>query len=131
MSVREELLARLDEAAEALGDELENLVLVGGTALALYPLRAGTALRPTVDVDWVVDATLVAFYRLQERLHSHGFSPVPAGPVCRFRRGALVLDVMPIDEETLGFTNRWYRKLVSTDTRFRLPSGRWSGPRVL
>ena len=29
-------------------------------------------------------------------------------PICRWRRGDLIIDVMPTDERILGFSNRWY-----------------------
>jgi hypothetical protein len=34
--------------------------------------------------------------------------PAPGAPLCRWRSGADILDVMPTDESILGFRNRWY-----------------------
>ena len=124
MSVRSRLLALLDEVTATLGGEVDGLVLVGGSALALYSLRPGTALRPTVDVDLVADTDLPAYYALQDRLRALGFNPVLEGPLCRLRKGDLVLDIMSTDEAVLGFTNRWYREAVETAEWFSLPSGR-------
>lgn len=33
-------------------------------------------------------------------------------PVCRWVKGETVLDVMPLDEKVLGFTNRWHEKAL-------------------
>jgi hypothetical protein len=41
--------------------------------------------------------------------------------LCRWRHGALVLDVMPTVPEILGFSNRWYPLAVETATRVELP----------
>jgi len=45
-----------------------------------------------------------------ERLRGLGFSEDTSegAPVCRWVSGLLVLDVMPLDEKVLGFSNRWY-----------------------
>jgi hypothetical protein len=35
-------------------------------------------------------------------------------PLCRWKLGALTVDIMPTEESILGFTNPWYREGVST-----------------
>jgi hypothetical protein len=37
-------------------------------------------------------------------------------PLCRWRHGAVILDVMPLDQEILGFSNRWYREAMHAAT---------------
>ena len=39
----------------ALAGQSQPVMFVGGTVTALYPLEGGMALRPTLDVDCVVD----------------------------------------------------------------------------
>ena len=36
--------------------------------------------------------------------------------ICRWRHGALVVDVMPTDAAVLGFTNRWYAAALAHAT---------------
>ncbi len=55
-----------------------------------------------------------------------GFAPDQraGAPICRVRaRDDLVLDVMPLDEEILGFSNRWYAYAVESATEFVLEPG--------
>lgn len=126
MTVRPLLLAQIDQVASIIGDLANELVFVGGTAIALYPLRPGVNLRPTIDVDCIVDADLASYGALQQRLRRLGFKDArgPGDPLCRMLHGDLVLDVMPVCEEVLGFSNRWYQRSIETACWYELPSGR-------
>jgi len=52
-------------------------------------------------------------------------------PICRWRQNKTVLDVMPLDEEILGFSNRWYKPAMDSafvyelepDLRVRVVTG--------
>jgi hypothetical protein len=44
-------------------------------------------------------------------------------PICRWTHGSLILDVMPLDAQVLGFSNRWYPDVLRTAGRVQLPSG--------
>jgi hypothetical protein len=136
MNARTLLLSRLDRIAALLGDLVSELVFVGGTAVALYPLRPGTSVRPTLDVDCVVDADYLEYTELQQRLRKLGLRDPPheGDPICRLRGGDLVLDVMPVEASVLGFSNRWYKRTIETAQWFELPSGRRvraAGPAML
>lgn len=48
----------------------------------------------------------------------------PEAPICRWKIGDLILDLMPTDEAILGFTNRWYRDALTNADTTRQPSGR-------
>jgi hypothetical protein len=60
-------------------------------------------------------------------LREHGFREDVEGPTCRWlfdaKNGRAKLDVMPIDEKILGFSNRWYREAIKTAFEVTLPSG--------
>lgn len=49
--------------------------------------------------------------------------PSPEATVCRWRVDGVAVDLMPTQEEILGFTNQWYRMGVSTAQTLTLPSG--------
>ena len=81
----------------------------------------------TNDVDVVVPVTTrPAYHALQLRLMALGFTPDnrDGAPVCRLRTtDDLILDVMPLDEAILGFSNRWYSyALASATTRTLEPA---------
>ncbi len=72
-----------------------------------------------------VAATYAEFDAFSERLRQRGFRDDGA-VICRYRHPAgVVLDVMPIDAEVLGFGNRWYAEGVVTAGTLTLPSGAW------
>lgn len=102
----------LEAAAIVLRPLLDELVFLGGCATGLLltdPAAAG--LRPTKDVDTITEVASYAEYaRLSERLRELGLieDTSEGAPLCRWRHGALIIDVIPTSEEVLGFANRWY-----------------------
>lgn len=119
---------RLGRTARALRPLLRELVFVGGQVAELLVTDASVVrMRPTDDVDVVVPATTRrAYHDLQLRLMALGFAPDQraGAPICRMRTGDdLVLDVMPLDEEILGFSNRWYPYAMESATKFTLEPG--------
>lgn len=113
--------------AAALGDLRDELVLVGGCAASLL-IDAPTAPPPrvTYDVDLIaVVAALPNYHALEEKFAQRGFKRdvSPEAPICRWRIGAIEVDLMPTDESVLGFSNRWYAEAATTAMRLTLPSG--------
>lgn len=44
-------------------------------------------------------------------------------PTCRWVKGETVLDMMPLDEKVLGFTNKWYQPAIeAAEEREILPA---------
>lgn len=119
--------ARLELIAGAVGDLRERLVFVGGAVAGLLvtdPLAH--AVRATVDVDAVVDAGLGEFHRIEAGIAACGFArDVDSGVICRWRHRAsdVVFDLMPVQPEVLGFSNRWYAYAVATAQAVRLAPG--------
>jgi hypothetical protein len=79
-------------------------------------------------VDVIIDvATQVEYYKFSQRLRDHGFREDVDGPICRWlfdtATGRMTLDVMPIDEKILGFSNRWYKEAIKEAFGVTLPSG--------
>ena len=60
-----------------------------------------------------------------DRLRALGFKEDTreGAPLCRWTHGALTLDVMPLDSQVLGFSNRWYPDALQTAGNVRLPGG--------
>ena len=110
---------RLLRTARRIAPLLADVVFVGGQmAELLVTDPAAIRVRPTEDVDVVVKvSTRTAYHRLQQQLGELGFGPDGrvGAPICRTRTAdGLVLDVMPLDEEILGFSNRWYPLALDT-----------------
>ena len=117
-------LEQLIATAALLRPMLAELVFVGGAVTSLLVTEEGTgAPRTTLDVDAIAEITSYAEYAaFGERLRSLGFSEDTSegAPLCRWICSGTILDVMPLDEEILGFSNRWYRDAMETATTHQL-----------
>lgn len=120
-------LPHLRRIAEALGELREQIVFVGGAVAGLLvtdPLA--DAVRATRDVDAVVNANRASFYRLEEAVAARGFERDSRSDViCRWvhKASGLLFDLMPVQPEVLGFSNRWYPYAVNTAVHVDLGSG--------
>ena len=101
----------LQTVANGLGELKNDMVFVGGAVAELYVSDpAACDIRPTLDVDCVIGlSTRLAFYRLEENLRTKGFAndTSSGAPICRWIYKDIKVDVMPTDENILGFSNRW------------------------
>jgi hypothetical protein len=94
------------------------LAFLGGSITALLITdKAAPEVRPTYDVDAIAEISSYAAYAdFSERLRKCGFTE-DAGegaPICRWRQKNTILDVMPLDEKILGFSNRWYKPALDS-----------------
>jgi hypothetical protein len=110
--------------AHRLKPLLDEVVFVGGCTTALLITDPGAeAIRPTYDVDVIVEITSYADYAVfSERLRALGFQEDSSegAPLCRWQWEQTKLDVMPLDEGVLGFSNRWYRETMTKAEPVRL-----------
>jgi predicted nucleotidyltransferase len=121
--------AQLELAAEILGPLTDEVVFVGGATVHLWMSDPGAPpVRATDDVDVICDVQSRAdYYELAERLRERGLNESLDEPVVgRWRDAAtgLAIDVIPVDDATLGFTNRWYRLAVASAIERALIYGR-------
>lgn len=128
MTVFNALQDMLKEVAKALGPDMcQQMTFVGGctTGLLLTDDFTREQVRSTEDVDLIVHVMgTIGFIRLQEQLSLRGFrlSPSDEGddlPICAMKLGELRVDFMP-DDDTLGFSNRWYKDAMATSTPYEL-----------
>jgi len=118
---------RVELVAAALGNLRDELILVGGCAASLL-IDAPSASPPrvTYDVDLIAIVTaLHNYHALERKFEQRGFKhdTSPGAPICRWKVGAIDVDLMPTDESVLGFSNRWYAQAAASSTRLSLPSG--------
>ena len=106
---------------------LSEIVFVGGCATGLLIDDPGAApVRGTYDVDVIAEIGTYAEYAIfSERLRALGFQEdaTEGAPLCRWKHGELILDVMPLDPAILGFSNRWYPEALEAAEEVQLPAG--------
>jgi predicted nucleotidyltransferase len=103
-------VTRIKAVSNALGPLKNDVVFVGGATVSLYADRQAIEVRPTDDVDIIVEiATQVEFAELEELLRKMGFkNDISAKFVGRYLLPGIIVDVMPTNEAILGFSNIWY-----------------------
>lgn len=120
-------LTYLRRIAEALGELREQVVFVGGAVAGLLvtdPLA--DAVRATRDVDAVVNADRALFHRIEEALAKRGFArDISSDVICRWvhKDSGVLFDLMPVQPEVLGFSNRWYPYAVESAVSVDLGAG--------
>ncbi len=110
--------------AKRLDDLRDKVVFVGGCATGLFITDpAMPEVRATQDVDVIVEAaSRMAYYRLEEELRLRGFKQDMSenAPVCRWLVDRIKVDIMPTQEEILGFSNRWYLPAIKNADQLQL-----------
>lgn len=114
----------LRRAVENLGALADELVFVGGCTTGLLITDPGAAeIRTTKDVDAIIEATLYAEYqKFSEKLRKPGFreDTRDGAPLRRWLKEETVLDLMPLEESTLGFTNTWYKPAMEEAENYEI-----------
>jgi predicted nucleotidyltransferase len=105
-------ITRIRAVSNALGDLRNEVVFVGGATVSLYADRVAAEVRPTDDVDILLEiATRTHFAQVEEQLRAVGFkNDTTAKFLGRYLLEGFVVDVMPTEESILGFLNRWYKE---------------------
>jgi predicted nucleotidyltransferase len=115
LSANEEMLIIV---AKSLPPELkDHVVFLGGSVVSLLITdQAFSGIRPTRDVDMIVDASNRSrFHAIEEVLRNAGFRQVvdkDPPVICRWRINSVIVDLMPCDDSILGFSNKWYKEAV-------------------
>ena len=114
-------------AIHCLGELADEFAFVGGSATGLLITDpAAPPIRPTDDVDAIVEILSHAdYHKLSKKLRNKGFTEdrSDGAPLCRWKHGALTLDVMPTSEKVLGFGNVWYEPALTFAKTTVLPTG--------
>jgi hypothetical protein len=120
-------LPLLQSAVDKLKPFLEEFVFVGGTVLGLLITdQAAAPIRGTTDVDVIAEiATITDYLIFSERLRRAGFvEDVGEKPImCRWHNEGLILDVLPLSKNVLGYTNIWYKNAMKAARPLTLHSG--------
>lgn len=120
-------VSRLETVAEGLGELNEYVVYVGGAVAELYVTDpAKTDMRETMDIDCVTQLSSYAkLTELEGLLRRKGFQndTSPGTPICRWIYKDEVVDIMPDDENVIGFTNMWYHEALAAKEKRTLSNG--------
>jgi len=112
------------QAARLLGDLREKMAFLGGaTTGILITDPAAPELRPTLDIDVIIEIiSITEYYQLETALRSLGFkqSMKKGDPICRWMTSEIILDVMPTDEDILGFSNQWYSDALKNSMTYEI-----------
>ena len=105
-------IVMLQVVADGLGDLKDEIVFVGGAVAELYADDpASSDIRPTQDVDCAIELrTYREHTELEAELRTKGFANdlSQGAPICRWIYQDIKVDVMPTDENVLGFNNQWH-----------------------
>jgi hypothetical protein len=115
-------ITRIKSVFHALGELKEKVVFVGGATVSLYTDSKTDEIRPTDDIDIVVEIyTHQEYAALDEKLRKLGFvNDQTSGIICRYIIQGLIVDIMPTQVHTLGFTNKWYQKAFENSIQHNL-----------
>jgi len=113
--------------AQGLGNLKDKVVFVGGSVAELYAQNPELSdIRPTMDVDCIVDiASYYDYSKLEEDLRILGFKndTTEGATICRKTYKGIMVDIMPVDSDILGFSNRWYHNGMVGKVEIALPNG--------
>lgn len=101
---------RIKAVHNNLADLKDKVVYVGGATISLYSDRETLEVRPTDDIDVIVE--ILSYNersKLEEKLRSIGFQhDMDSSVVCRYKIQGMIVDIMPTADESIGFKNIWY-----------------------
>lgn len=118
-------ITRIKVVCEALGEMTHSVLFVGGATVSLYTDRPASEVRPTDDVDILVELIHYSGYAdIEEQLRKKGFvNEQESGIICRFKIHGIIVDVMPTSSNVIGFTNKWYEEGFSKPMEWQLSEG--------
>ncbi len=118
-------IVRIRAVATALKELNAKVVFVGGATISLYPDRPVFEVRPTDDIDVIIEILNYGDRAiLEEKLRLIGFShDIESGVICRYKIEGIIVDIMPTDDPSIGFTNRWYPEGFENAISYEISTG--------
>lgn len=118
-------IVRIKAVNNALQELRNYVVFVGGATISLYADRPVLEVRPTADIDVIFEIlNYKQRQQLEEWLREIGFSnDVESGVICRFKIKGITVDIMPTDDPSIGFNNKWHPKGYEHAENYTLDDG--------
>lgn len=112
----------ITESIIALNGKLQgapfDFAFLGGSVLSLLVSDpSADTIRVTKDVDIIADfRTRKDFHKGERELESRGFRHDTSedAPICRWVANGIVVDVLPVREEVLGWHSRWFEDALKS-----------------
>ncbi len=104
---------------------LDEVLFIGGAVVPLYITDPALLyVRTTLDIEILTATTSDNGYQATvDQLLGLGFRHDIEGPICRFLKDGLIVDLMASDESVLGFSNSFYKEALESPQLFELPNG--------
>ncbi len=115
-------IVRIIGVYNALEELKDSVVFVGGATVSLYADKPEEAdVRFTDDIDVLIEiGSYNEYAKLQEKLMKLGFElAADSKVICRYKYQGLIVDIMPTDDNVLGFSNRWYKDGFANIIRYQ------------
>jgi hypothetical protein len=112
MSYRENIV-RIKVVNNALEEISKEVVFVGGATVSLYADRITGEIRPTDDVDVLIEvAHYSAYAKIEEKLRNKGFvNDIESGIICRYVISGIIVDIMPTEVVYLALPTDGIKKV--------------------
>jgi predicted nucleotidyltransferase len=103
-------ITRIKAIDHWLGDLRSKVVFVGGATISLYADRETSEVRPTDDIDILIELwSYAAFAEVENQLRKMGFTNDSESKIiCRYKIQGIIVDIIPTGKDVLGFSNKWY-----------------------
>ena len=107
---------------QALEELADDVVFIGGAAVSLYADKPSEEVRPTDDVDILIELLKYDNYAdLEVKLREKGFvNDMESGVICRYKINGIIVDIMPTRKGILGFANQWYEEGYATSVAYNI-----------
>jgi hypothetical protein len=117
----------IEKVAEALGDELQNIIFVGASINTLLVDHVSKQeVRETYDIDAMATIrTYTEYYELEQKLVKKGFARSLAknDPICRWTLDDIIFDLMPAYPIEGLATNKWFKEALPYIMEITLDNG--------
>lgn len=115
---------RIKAVYNALGPLQNDVVFVGGATVSFYADRMAEEVRPTDDVDILIELwTYKEFAAIEEKLRSLGFEDDrESGIICRYKVNGITVDIITTGADVLGFGNKWYPEGYVNASHYKIDS---------
>lgn len=115
-------ITRIKAVHNALGALKDKVVFVGGATVSLYADSHAGEVRPTDDIDILIELwTYAEIAKVEEQLRKKGFEHVVDSKFkYRYKVHGIIVDMMTMDEESLGFVNKWYHEGFKNATDYSI-----------
>lgn len=115
-------LVRIKAVANAINPLNKKIVFVGGAAVSLYADNISLNVRPTEDVDVIVEVLdYTEFSQFEDKLRQIGFqNDILSGIICRYTIEGITVDILPVKSNATMHANPWHEEGFNNAIEYKL-----------